>query len=68
MHDTWFSRDVPVLEAVVRRRDANPHELTDYHDLAGETGPPEEDVVQALAAWTASTSRPRIPPCTRRST
>jgi hypothetical protein len=35
---------------VVRRRDANPHELTDYHDLAEETGLPEDDVVRALAA------------------
>jgi hypothetical protein len=50
MHETWFSRDLPVLEAVVRRRDANPHELTDYHHLAEETGLPAEDVARALAA------------------
>ncbi len=50
MHDTWFSRDLPVLEAVVRRRDANPHELTNYRGLAQDTGLPEEDVARALAA------------------
>jgi hypothetical protein len=47
MDDTWWSRDLPVLDVVVRLREN--HDFPDVVDIARETGFDAEDVARALA-------------------
>jgi hypothetical protein len=49
MEDTWVSRDLPVLDAVVRLLDEGHHAVT-VADAAGQTGLDTKDVDRALEA------------------
>ena len=49
MEDTWVSRDLPVLDAVVRLLDAGQFAVT-VADIAGETGFDPKTVDRALDA------------------
>ncbi len=51
MDETWSKRDLPVLDAIVRLRDAKPlNPGPSYADLAQETGLPLEDITRAAAS------------------
>ena len=47
MDDTWWSRDLPVLDAAVRLLED--HDMPEVTDIARETGFGAEDVARALA-------------------
>jgi hypothetical protein len=49
MEDTWLSRDLPVLDAVVRLLDGDAWEVT-VAEIAGETGLDPKTVDRALEA------------------
>jgi DNA-binding MarR family transcriptional regulator len=48
--DTWFSRDLPVLEAAVRLNDADPYVGPTVRDIAADTGVDSDAVMRALKA------------------
>lgn len=50
MEDTWFSRDLPVLDAAVRLKEESPGRLPMSEDIAGATGLPVSAVRLALGA------------------
>lgn len=50
MEDTWFSRDLPVLDAAVRHVDEDTGRIADPDLLAEEAGIPRDDVRRSLQA------------------
>lgn len=50
MQDTWFSRDLPVLEAALHLLDEVPGELPEGHDIAAAVSLSLDDVGRALTA------------------
>lgn len=54
MEDTWFSRDLPVLDAAVRLKEEDPSRIPMSKDLADATGLPRDDVRRALGALRGS--------------
>jgi hypothetical protein len=55
MEETWSKRDLPVLDAIVRMRDAKPLDPgPSYGDLAQETGLPLDEITRAVASLEGS--------------
>lgn len=50
MQDTWFSRDLPVLEATLRLLDDMPGSLPEGHEIAAGVSLSLDDVGRALMA------------------
>lgn len=54
MDDTWASRDLPVLEAIVTTLDSDPNTIPTLHDIAERLGKPVTEVGKAALALDGS--------------